>query len=121
MEAQVVGTPRRRLAVLAATAVVTVGLVVTTPAVADAYGPGAVGAAVDYPPFAVADNRPAVTSDAQPRSGSLFPVGVTTVTGTATDTSGNTTSTSFTVTVTGAAVEAATAAHPVTAQPSFTG
>jgi hypothetical protein len=45
------------------------------------------------------DNCPGVTVVANPPSGSTFPVGVTTVTATATDTSGNTATCSFTVTV----------------------
>jgi hypothetical protein len=45
------------------------------------------------------DNCPGVTVVAIPPSGSTFPVGVTTVTATATDTSGNTATCSFTVTV----------------------
>src|SRR5205814_7791489 len=40
------------------------------------------------------------STNCTPASGSLFPVGVTVVNGTATDTSGNTNSCSFTVTVT---------------------
>src|SRR5262249_27353598 len=43
------------------------------------------------------DNCPGVTASCTPASGSMFPVGTTTVTCTATDTSGNTASCTFTV------------------------
>jgi hypothetical protein len=56
-------------------------------------------ATVNFPPPTVSDNCPGVTSVCSPPSGSIFPVGTTTVTCTATDTSGNTATCSFTVTV----------------------
>ncbi|MBS0659565.1 MAG: HYR domain-containing protein [Verrucomicrobia bacterium] len=59
-----------------------------------------VGAVAFYPPAVVADNSgatPTVTYSIP--SGSFFPLGVTTVTATATDPSGNTASTTFTVRV----------------------
>ena len=56
-------------------------------------------ATVNFPAPTVSDNCPGVTSACNPPSGSVFPVGTTTVTCTATDTSGNTATCSFTVTV----------------------
>jgi hypothetical protein len=55
--------------------------------------------AVNYPPPAAADNCPGVTSSCNPPSGSVFAVGTTTVTCTASDTSGNSAACTFTVTV----------------------
>jgi predicted outer membrane repeat protein len=55
--------------------------------------------AVTYPPPTVSDNCPGVTVACNPPSGSIFPVGTTTVICTATDASGNTATCSFTVTV----------------------
>ena len=55
--------------------------------------------AVTFPPPTASDNCPGVTVACNPPSGSILPVGTTTVTCTATDTSGNTASCSFTVTV----------------------
>jgi hypothetical protein len=55
--------------------------------------------AVSYPNPSALDNCPGVTSMCAPASGSLFSVGTTTVTCTATDAAGNTASCSFTVTV----------------------
>jgi hypothetical protein len=46
-----------------------------------------------------ADNCPGVTLGVSPASGSVFPVGTTTVTATATDAAGNTTTRTFAVTV----------------------
>ncbi|MBD1383442.1 SBBP repeat-containing protein [Metabacillus arenae] len=57
------------------------------------------GTIVTYSPPTVSDNCPGVTFLCSPASGSFFPVGMTTVTCTATDASGNTSSCSFTVTV----------------------
>ena len=56
-------------------------------------------ATVNFPAPTVSDNCPGVTSACTPPSGSILPVGTTTVTCTATDTSGNTATCSFTVTV----------------------
>ncbi len=53
---------------------------------------------VDYPAPTAADNCPGVDTVCNPPAGTCFPVGVTTVTCTATDASGNTASCSFTVT-----------------------
>jgi Tol biopolymer transport system component len=65
----------------------------------DEEGPG--GAVVNYPPGSIDDNASGIASTAcLPASGSLFPVGDTTVTCTATDHAGNTSSAAFTVTVT---------------------
>jgi hypothetical protein len=60
--------------------------------------PGACDARVSYETTAT-DNCPGVTISYSPASGSVFPLGTTTVTATATDASGNTASTTFTVTV----------------------
>jgi len=54
---------------------------------------------VSYPPPTATDNCPGVTVVCNPPSGSVFPVGTTTVTCIATDASGNTASCSFTVSV----------------------
>ncbi|WP_051405167.1 HYR domain-containing protein [Bacillus cihuensis] len=62
--------------------------------------PGVCGAKVNYPPPTVNDNCPGATFVCSPPSGSLFPVGTTKVTCTATDVAGNTSAPcSFTVTV----------------------
>jgi len=53
---------------------------------------------VNYPAPVATDNCPGVLVVCNPPAGSCFPVGVTTVTCTATDTSGNTATCSFTVT-----------------------
>ena len=52
---------------------------------------------VNFPPPVATDNCPGVTVVCTPPAGSCFPVGVTTVTCTATDTSGNTATCSFTI------------------------
>ncbi|HKQ07160.1 MAG TPA: HYR domain-containing protein [Blastocatellia bacterium] len=57
------------------------------------------GATATYPPPVASDNCPGVTTACTPPSGSMFPIGTTTVTCTATDTSGNTATCSFTVSV----------------------
>jgi len=54
---------------------------------------------VNFPPPVATDNCPGVVVVCNPPAGSCFPVGVTTVTCTATDTSGNTATCSFTVTL----------------------
>ena len=54
---------------------------------------------VNFPPPVASDNCPGVVVVCNPPAGSCFPVGVTTVTCTATDTAGNTATCSFTVTV----------------------
>jgi len=61
------------------------------------------GATVTYPAFTATDNCPGVKVTSSPPSGSKFPVGNTTVTGTATDASGNLATASFVVHVNGAA------------------
>jgi hypothetical protein len=60
---------------------------------------GVCGAIVTFTPTAT-DNCSKVTVTSSPASGSFFPVGVTTVSSTATDSSGNKTTCSFTLTVT---------------------
>jgi hypothetical protein len=55
--------------------------------------------AVSYAAVTATDNCGTPTVSSTPASGSVFPVGVTTVTGTATDGVGNTSNCSFTVTV----------------------
>lgn len=58
------------------------------------------GTQLNYPTVAAVDNSGAPTSlSYSPPSGSVFPLGETSVTATATDSSGNTTTASFTVTV----------------------
>src|SRR5262249_36967091 len=57
------------------------------------------GAPVTFAPPTVSDNCPGVTSICNPPAGSVFPVGTTTVTCTATDASGNTAACTFAVTV----------------------
>ena len=52
--------------------------------------PGTCGAVVTFAPPSASDNCPGVTVVSVPASGSTFPVGVTTVTSTATDAAGNT-------------------------------
>src|SRR5207344_3293370 len=59
---------------------------------------GQCGAIVNFTPTAT-DNCPGVTVTNNPASGSFFPVGVTTVTSTATDAAGNTATCTFTVRV----------------------
>src|SRR6185436_6821141 len=54
---------------------------------------------VNFPPHTATDNCPGVTAVCVPPSGSCFPVGVSTVTCTATDASGNTATCSFTISV----------------------
>lgn len=61
--------------------------------------PNACGAAVTFTAD-VTDNCPGATVACAPASGSFFPVGVTTVTCTATDTAGNIATCTFTVTIT---------------------
>lgn len=56
-------------------------------------------AVVNFPPPTASDNCPGVTTVCNPPSGSILPVGTTTVTCTATDASGNTATCSFTVRV----------------------
>ncbi|HXF49458.1 MAG TPA: HYR domain-containing protein [Verrucomicrobiae bacterium] len=61
--------------------------------------PGRCDAVVSYPAPTATDNCPKTTVSCTPPSGSTFPVGVSTVTCTATDSSGNKSTCSFTVTV----------------------
>ena len=61
--------------------------------------PGDVSTVVTYPAPAVMDNCPGATVVCLPASGSVFPLGMTTVNCTATDMSGNTATCSFKVTV----------------------
>jgi subtilisin-like proprotein convertase family protein len=60
---------------------------------------GGMSTVVNYPPPTASDNCPGVTAACVPPSGSTLPIGVTTVTCTATDAAGNTATCSFTVTV----------------------
>ena len=74
--------------------------VVTCPAnITQANDPGQCGAVINYTVTATDNCTSSVTVTVQPASGSFFPVGVTTVTATATDAAGNTSACSFTVTV----------------------
>jgi hypothetical protein len=59
--------------------------------------PAPAGSVTTYPPPSAADNCPKVTVVCVPPSGSIFPVGTTTVTCTATDAAGNTATCSFSV------------------------
>jgi hypothetical protein len=72
---------------------------ITPPADITAPAASAAGAAVFYPPPAVSDNQPGVSAACVPPSGSVFPIGTTTVTCTATDAAGNTAQSTFDVTV----------------------
>jgi Tol biopolymer transport system component len=71
----------------------------------DATGPG--GATVSFAPTASDDHDPSPSVSCSPVSGSLFPIGDTTVDCTATDTAGNVGTGSFTVHVRGAAEQIA--------------
>ena len=62
--------------------------------------PGACGAVVTWTAPTITDNCPGVTVTSTHTSGSTFPIGITTVTYTATDAKGNVNVCSFTVTVT---------------------
>jgi hypothetical protein len=59
--------------------------------------PAPAGSVTTYPPPTASDNCPGVTVVCVPPSGTIFPVGTTTVTCTATDASGNTATCSFSV------------------------
>ncbi len=61
--------------------------------------PGQCGAIVNYPTPTATDNCPGVTITSVPASGTLFPVGLTTVNVTARDAAGNTSNCTFTVRV----------------------
>jgi hypothetical protein len=71
-------------------------------------GPNVNSVVVDYPPPVATDNCPGVTVVCNPKSGSSFNVGTTTVTCTATDAAGNQTSCSFQVLVTNTLLAAPT-------------
>lgn len=74
--------------------------VITCPAdITVSNDPGQSGAIVTYPAPMVSDNCPGATAACSPASGTFFPVGMTTVTCTATDVAGNTSTCSFTVIV----------------------
>jgi flavin reductase (DIM6/NTAB) family NADH-FMN oxidoreductase RutF len=74
--------------------------VITCPAnIVQTTAPGQCSATVNYNVTAT-DNCPGVTVMSSPASGTVFPVGTTTVTATATDAARNTATCSFTVTVT---------------------
>jgi len=73
---------------------------ITAPAnITKSTDPAQCAAVVNYPAFGATDNSGFVSVTSSPPSGSAFPRGVTTVTGTAIDPSGNTSSASFTLTV----------------------
>ena len=61
--------------------------------------PGQASAAVAFPPPVATDNAPGVTKSCDRPSGSIFPLGATSVNCTARDTSGNTSTATFSVTV----------------------
>ncbi len=75
--------------------------IITPPPNQTAAQTGPAGAAVTYPDAAISDTTSGVASSGcLPASGTVFPIGVTTVTCTATDRAGNTGTKTFTVTVT---------------------
>jgi len=74
-------------------------------------------AVVNYAAPTVLDNCGVVSTNSSPPSGSSFPLGVTVVTCTATDTSGNTNSCSFTVTVAHSNASPVAVCRDVTANP----
>jgi len=80
---------------------------ITCPADRDVIAPmpGSVSAIVTYPNPAVTDNCPGVIVVCSPASGTPFPLGLTTVTCTATDSGGATASGSFKVTVWDVAIQ----------------
>ncbi len=61
--------------------------------------PSSAGLLVNYSAPTVSDNAPGTTVICSPPSGLVFPIGVTTITCTATDAAGNTATCSFTITV----------------------
>jgi hypothetical protein len=69
------------------------------PSIARSNAPNQCGTTATYPSPQVTDNQPGATAVCSPASGAFFPVGVNTVTCTATDAGGNHASCSFTVTV----------------------
>ncbi len=77
------------------------------------------GAVVTYQASATDDDplHPNATVTCTPPSGSTFPIGVTTVTCTATDASGNTATTSFTVTVVDVVAPVVSVPPPITVAP----
>ncbi|MFY9557090.1 MAG: HYR domain-containing protein [Blastocatellia bacterium] len=77
------------------------GCIAPINATASAACPFASSAVVSFSNPAASDNCPGVTVSCNPPSGSMFPVGTTTVTCTATDTSGNTATCTTSVTVFG--------------------
>jgi len=89
---------------------------ITTPANMTVNATSPTGTTVNYPPFTASDNCPGVTLGSTPASGSLFPIGTTTVYGTATDASNNQASASFTVTVLSAAQQITNLANAVVGQ-----
>jgi len=80
-------------------------IVVPSTVVVDATGPD--GAAATYPVTVTDGTDPAPSWSCVPASGSVFPIGDTTVTCTATDASGNSASAAFVVRVSGAAEQLA--------------
>jgi nitrous oxidase accessory protein NosD len=90
-------------------------LTVPAPITVDATGP--LGAAVEFTVSAVDDHDPAPTVTCSRASGSVFPIGVTTVGCTARDAAGNTSAASFTVTVRSAAQQIAALRAEVAALP----
>ncbi|HKP12531.1 MAG TPA: HYR domain-containing protein [Blastocatellia bacterium] len=80
---------------------------ITCPANVTAVTPvvGGGSTVVTYPPPTASDNCPGVTAACVPPSGSVFPVGTSSVTCTATDASGNTATCSFSVTIFNASLQ----------------
>lgn len=83
--------------------------------------PTQTGTIVTFPPPTASDDNPGVTTSCNPPSGSIFPVGTTTVTCTATDAAGNTATCSFTVTVFDVCLQDETSPNRVLLFNSFTG
>lgn len=83
--------------------------------------PISAGGSVSFPAPTASDNCPGVTTVCVPASGSMFPVGTTTVTCTATDASGNTASCSFSVTSFNGCLQDDSKASKVVVFNTFTG
>jgi hypothetical protein len=83
--------------------------------------PNQTGAIVTFPPPTASDDNPGVTTSCTPPSGSIFPVGTTVVTCTATDAAGNTATCSFTVTVFDVCLQDESSPNRVLLFNSFTG
>ncbi|HYE66014.1 MAG TPA: LamG-like jellyroll fold domain-containing protein [Pyrinomonadaceae bacterium] len=90
--------------------------IISCPADQTAFATSSAGAIVSYPAPTATDNNPGVTLQSSPASGSVFPVGTTTVNSVATDAVGNTAACSFNVTVSQAQLTSAVTVTPGTSQ-----